>query len=422
MVRHFAPCRPAADCGFTFDHMAMYDDRLESHPLWASLPAVREALDATRDKSADPEQIEEHAHIEAILNLLERRLDALDAQFVPLAPLDSINSNLVELSASLRQFEANPGNRPILDQADNQAYGILSYLAQLPEPTVDETENLREVGARYRRSMSAQIGQLTGEAQALRATVENVTEAAAEQKSLIEAEAGRLDEAVASFNTAFDQAQTERAEKFTTQTDEFASQLTAAVDESTNSIDAALNDAKTKSDAAWTEIAGLQQRAQAASNYLGITSLAGGYHQTADIEEGRAFWLRWGAIGLGLGAIGASVFALIYHVVYAFTLDGFLTKSAVAIPFLVLAGYLARESSQHRERAHFNRQRQRQLESLPAYVDGLEPPQRAILYEALAPGFFSPPLTDKPKDEQSGSDPTGGAFSLLIEEIKKQAP
>jgi hypothetical protein len=122
-----------------------------------------------------------------------------------------------------------------------------------------------------------------------------------------------------------------------------------------------------------------------------------------------------------LGAIGASIFALIYHVVHTFTLDGFLTKAAVAIPFLVLAGYLARESSHHSERAHFNRQRQRQLESLPAYVDGLDVARRAVLYEALAPGFFGPIVTGKAEKEGQGSDPTGGAINLLIEEAKKQA-
>ena len=149
--------------------------------------------------------------------------------------------------------------------------------------------------------------------------------------------------------------------------------------------------------------------------------MAAGYHDTADNEERRAFWLRLGAIGCFLGAIGASIFALIYHVVHTFTLDGFLAKAAVALPFLVLAGYLARESSHHSERAHFNRQRQRQLESLPAYVDGLDVGRRAVLYEALAPGFFSPIVTGKAEKDGEGSDPTGGAISFLIEEGKKQA-
>jgi hypothetical protein len=138
--------------------MPIYDDRLTNHPVWASLAAAREAVDATRDKLADPEQIEERAHIEATLNYLEGRLDTLDAQLVPFAPIDNINSNLEQISVSLRQFEENPGNRDILDQADSHAHGILTYLAQLPEATTSEVENLREVGARYRRSMSAQIG------------------------------------------------------------------------------------------------------------------------------------------------------------------------------------------------------------------------------------------------------------------------
>jgi hypothetical protein len=133
--------------------------------------------------------------------------------------------------------------------------------------------------------------------------VENVSQAAAEQKSLVESEAGRLDEAITTFTTAFEQAQTERDERFTSQAEGLTSQLKAALDESSESVDSAvkatqdslagaLDELKEKSDAAWAEISALQQRAQAASNYLGINSVAGGYHQTADVEERRAFRLR----------------------------------------------------------------------------------------------------------------------------------
>jgi hypothetical protein len=74
--------------------MAIYDDRLENHPIWASLAAARQAIDATRDKLPDPEQIEEHTHIEAILNYLDGRLKTIDAQLVPFPPIDAISTNL----------------------------------------------------------------------------------------------------------------------------------------------------------------------------------------------------------------------------------------------------------------------------------------------------------------------------------------
>jgi hypothetical protein len=349
-------------------------------------------------------------------------LNTLDAQLVPFAPIDNINSNLEQISVSLRQFEDNPGNRDILDQADSHAHGILSYLAQLPEATTSEVENLREVGARYRRSMSAQIGQLTGEVKTLQARVAEVDQILTQQKGEIELGAGRLDETITTSSAAFDQAQAERQENFTSQLSAFESQLAGALNEASQSAAKALADLSEKSDAAFAEVEGIKERAEAASNYLGINALAAGYHDTADTEEGRAFWLRLGAIGCFLGAIGASIFALIYHVVHTFTVDGFLTKAAVAIPFLVLAGYLARESSHHSERAHFNRQRQRQLESLPAYVDGLDVARRAVLYEALAPGFFGPIVSGKGENEGQGTDPTAGAINLLIEEAKKHAP
>lgn len=182
----------------------------------------------------------------------------------------------------------------------------------------------------------------------------------------------------------------------------------------------ALDDLTKKANTAWEEIDALRERAQTASNYLGINSLAGGYSQTADAEEKRAFWLRLSAIGCFLGAIGVSVFALVYHVVHAFSLDGFFAKAAVSLPVLVLAGYLAREASHHNDRADFNRQRQRQLESLPAYVDALDVTQKAALYEVLAPGFFNSARNEKRggKDGEITPELTTG-INLLVEALRK---
>jgi hypothetical protein len=270
----------------------------------------------------------------------------------------------------------------------------------------------------------AQVGQLSGELNSLHSTVQEGAQNVANLKSQIESEIGRLGQALTDSNAAFQQSQSERAETFTARLTEFASQLREARDAASEAVTETLDSLKEQSEGAWGEISALQERAEAASNYLGINSLAGGYSQTADAEDSRAFWLRTGAVACFLGAIAASVFALIYHVVRPFTIEGFFAKAAVALPFLVLAGYLARESSQHRDRANFSRQRQRQLESLPAYVDGLEPARRAVLYEALAPGFFSPVMSSRSakEGEPAGGDPAAAAIDLLIEEMKKRVP
>jgi hypothetical protein len=183
----------------------------------------------------------------------------------------------------------------------------------------------------------------------------------------------------------------------------------------------ALDEVNEKAEVVWAEIAALKERAEIASNYLGINSMADGYHQSAEAEERRAFWMRLSAIGCFVGAIAASIFALAYHVTHAFSLDGFLAKASIAIPFLVLATYLARESSHHSDRAHFNRQRQRQLESLPAYVDALDTEKRALLYETLAHGFFGSVAVGHGRDGSDETDRTGALLLLLVDELKKRA-
>jgi hypothetical protein len=298
--------------------MAIYDDRLEAHPVWASLPTVREALDATRDKVADPEQVEVHARIEAVLDYAEGRLRLADAQIVPFNVMDSVSGNLQQVEASLRQFEANPGNRTILDQADNQASGILAYLAQIPVATAQDVENLREVGARYRRSMSAQIGQLTGEFNALETKLGELDAQVSQQESQVATEVARLGQEAADAKSAFDTAQEERQGTFERQGEDFEARvkvvtdtgeeaLTAVVNESQEEMKKALGEVSEKAEAVWADIAALKERAETASNYLGINAMAGGYHQSAEAEERRAFWMRVSAIACFVGAIAASV-------------------------------------------------------------------------------------------------------------------
>lgn len=405
--------------------MALYDERLESHPVWASLSAAREPLEEARDHLADPEQVSIHARVEAILNLLDARLQTLDAQLLYFGALDNIASNLQQLTASLQQFNTNPGNRAILDQTESQASGMLAYLVQLPPPTAADVENLREIGARYRQSMSGHIGRITTEYNELKTKVDGLAAQVSEQETQVSTEVTRLTTVAADAETAFTEAQTTREQAFEKQSDDFEARFKHTVETAAGHARAeaeeALAELKEKADKAWEDIAGLKQRAEQASNYLGINALAAGYHETAQTEDKRAFWTRLGAILSFVGAILASGFAVLYHVVNAFSLQGALTKALFALPFFVLAGYLARESSRHADRGHFNRQRQRQLESLPAYVDGLEPEKRAELYEALAPGFFAPVSGRAEKDGERDSDPTVTLLTLLLAELKKRA-
>lgn len=302
--------------------------------------------------------------------------------------------------------------------------GTLAYLAQLPSPTPDYGENLREIGARYRQSMSGHIGRITVEFNQLKASVDELETKVAEQTADVSTEVARLTRVATDAETAFAEAQEARAEEFEEKLEQSVSAAVTAADTAAEEVrsqaEVALRNLTTNANAAWDEIAGLKMRAEQASNYLGINALAGGYHATAEKEDSRAFWTRLGAIVAFVGAIAASAFAVGYHVANRFSLEGVLTKALLAVPVLVLAGYLARESSRHADRAHFNRQRQRQLESLPAYVDGLEPARRAELYEVLAPGFFAPMHARNDKGGEQNGDSTGLLLTYLVNELKKR--
>lgn len=404
--------------------MTLYDDHFDSHPVWASTGVVREALEEVADKLADPQQISIHARIEAVVNLVASRRDVLDAQLVQFGVLDSIDQNVQNLVNALHQFRDNPGNRDVLNAADTFATGILSYLVQLPPPTATDVESLHEIGARYRASMSGHMSRITTEANELHDRLEQLRAQVETQEGQVGAEVTRLSEVATTASSGFETAQAEREGRFDAKLAEFDARVTAALEEPAATArsegEAALADLKQKADTAWEDVAALKERAENASRYLGINALASGYNETAGKEERQAFWLRIGVILSLVLAVGASAFAVVYHIAEPFSLEGVLTKAIVAVPLLVLAGYCARESSRHSDRAHFNRQRQRQLESLPAYSDGLDSTERAALYGTLAPGFFAPVVGATDKDG-AGGDLTGPLLTLLVAELRKRA-
>jgi hypothetical protein len=400
--------------------MSFYDDRLGGHGVWAATAAARTAWEAVEESLADPEQVEIHARIGVILDYLERQLEDVDALLVPVSALDGVAANLAQLAGALQQFAASPGNRSVLDSADAPAQGILTYLAQIPQQvTTEDIENLRVAGERYRRAMGAHARNVATDVAELRERVEEVRQAAQSVRAQIDAETERVTTALTSQQADFEASLT----GFRTEMDSAVASANESVDqaiaEASTKVGAALVEVQERASEMWEEVGALEKRAQEASNYLGINALASGYHETAEKEERSAYWMRVLAIIAFVGAVLVALGAVAYHIASEFSLEGFLTKALVAAPILALAGYLAHESSLHRERATFNRHRQRQLESLPAYADGLEPQDRAALYALLAPGFYSP--GPAAVNEEASSQPvTPEALAQLVERLSSR--
>lgn len=116
--------------------------------------------------------------------------------------------------------------------------------------------------------------------------------------------------------------------------------------------------------------------------------MAGGYQLVANDEKKAADFWRWVAVVGLAGAIAATIFALFHGLSNGFELDRFFAKAAVAIPFLALASYAARESSRHRQQERINRKIELQLASLDAYLVTLPEDEQNRLRAKLADRFF----------------------------------
>ena len=401
--------------------MSRWDDQFDEHSVFQSLASAREQLNAISDQITDVSERESQARLIRICEYVEAALRATDPELVPFPVLDQLAQTVNQITSYLQQYASAPAPT-WLDNANGQADALLQQvlLVSARVATADVQE-LQGAISTFRRSAGQHLRNIEGEVEAIRSHAQTVEAQVVSQESKLQAQDARLDAVVTEYQAQFSAAQEQRQALFSQALEEGRTQLrqTAdesklalkiAVDEATEQLAELLSDAEMKSSEA---LAAAQERADAQHEELttegaakmkqldellakairtvgaiGSTGMAGGYKIVADQEKEQADrWRLVAALAL-LGAIGATVFAVVHGVVHGFQVDTFFAKWAISVPFAALAGYAAVESSKHREQAISNRKIELQLASLDTYLVNLPEVEQDRIRAKLADRFF----------------------------------
>ncbi|MFD4673728.1 hypothetical protein ACFWNN_28685 [Lentzea sp. NPDC058450] len=171
------------------------------------------------------------------------------------------------------------------------------------------------------------------------------------------------------------------------------------------------------------EVVSVLEDARQAAGEAADAVLSVHFSKFAAGEQRRAEWLRGGAIGCLMVLVLAAAIILPQAVKSDSTVASVLARLTFSIPLAVLAAYLGKESSKHRELARWARQLEVRLLTFDAFVAPLSEDQRREQRVAFGDQIF---LGERVQNENGAAGPSlmGEAASLLasVSELMKGLP
>ena len=420
--------------------MPNWDDHFKNHEIHLHIEELGNILSDLTVKCEDEGNLSYLSRISDVVHYIEAMFKALDPNLMPMAVLDEMTQNMINIKAHLEQF-SNTSEQGQLANANNHADNAIIKLQQFPTITAPpEISSLSETVAAFRNTVKGYIERLTDRKNQLEIElgelIKGVNKSNEDIKTLnqtIENQKSRLDNAIAEFQGQFSNAEEERRkrfdensqnreeafrsfrEKITSEMDEISEghqeRVNKEIDELKGNAQALLtaheNNAKGTIDFLNKKLEEAKQLVQVIGN-VGVT---GKFKEIADQERRKADWLLIAALGLMFLVVISSGF-----IVWSTGKDDIVWeliafRMTATLAFLIPAIYAARESERHRRRERYNRKMELELASIDPYLELLDDAKRKEIKAKLTERFFGQP-------DQAGSDVDSIKSNPLMDIIK----
>lgn len=367
-------------------------EEFEAHPVWTTL----DALQAEVDKDLDPQNDEEryavrrlHAVVEYVDSL--RQVDALLLEGQ--GPSD-LNTNLTQVVNHVRNYVANPeANRAHLTAAAGAVQNVMIAARQgFPAPSADEASRATKAAAtRYKNSLDGEVERLQeqiqdlrrqlADEQAKRQTAETeATERLSELQTKIATGEQQVDTLTAKLNkqiddqrTAFEAEAAQRSTAFkqSEQVRETAEEerVEAAAEETRAALGKQEQDAQTVLE----KLSDYQDQAAALVDTTSRHAIAGDYGTWASHQARAAFWWTVATVVIGLGTVLGLILAI--HSVSKDSIQFTVYKTSISVVGLIVAGYAARQASEHRKEERTAKRLALDLAALEPFLGNVEDPE-----------------------------------------------
>lgn len=401
--------------------MATWTNPLFEHPVWQSIDAARSTVESASKSLAQADEAESAARLLRVIDYARSRLQQADTYLVAPSAVDQIQSPLNAIASEISSFVSNADVGHITN-AHQHAESAINAASTLPViSSASDLEDIQSAAQTYRGALENQATLATERLATLEQTISATEAAATAQADRITAQDTRIDSVVSDAQAQLLAVQNEGQTAMNSAVAEVKAQATEAVTQATQDVklatDAAATEFKAAGEAAETaattaldafqtkannvlaeaqtetqehlvNIEELEQKAIRTVGTIGRTALSGGYKLAADEEDKEANKLRkWALIALAIASV-ISLAAATAGFFFDVSWETLVTKTFVALPLLLFAGYAASESGKHRQQARIARQIELQLASIDSYLADLPPEEQVAVKQRLADRFF----------------------------------
>lgn len=436
--------------GIAFNEHPVHENLKQLKQQVANLPD--ELLEAAREHDAQVLL----PRLEPALEFVGALLASADTALVTPQMLDELNEAVQQISSALTPFKDNTdfeqlptiqsGVEALLNRSLRMAPAIGVWAktdarkaaAQLGEASSEKTRQLQQQAS----DLQGQLNQLKEQADqasdSMKATAEERVKELEGQldtlKTEAEAERGRVQQAIDSFETQFKSEQEARDTRFEEIKQELATKAEEAIEAFKTSGNEAQSEAKTKAD---TAVANLEHKSQEAMDFLSekkqeaidmvdtaaTSTTAGAFKTEAEEQKKEADQWRRNAIIGGAVAVLVALAAVVLAVGEWGGGTALIVAKVTAVTLLLgIAGYAAEQSGQHRRREQRARRLYMQMVAFKPFSEPLpEAEKNTVRKEFIERMFVGDPAEDHKGDDAKLSDENLSVLLKFIDAVRSSS-
>jgi hypothetical protein len=410
--------------------MSQWIKAVKAHPIHKNLVALTGTLSKVQDSiGARVEHLEILVRIKEIHQLLVEKIENLNPNLIVLDTLDAINSDIGNQNGHLGAYLNNGGDVSNLNQANTYTNSILLRIPNLPSPTTPtDIAGLGNTAASFREDVGRYLREIEEEFTALKRYREQLAGILQALTAEIGAQKGRLDAAIAEFQSQFSQSESTRRDqftqaeaarlkqftdsraaldaafaaiqkqsteiaesrmlKFTEEMGEFRTSFSKFLKEADENRQVFEKQSNASVESYIDQIKNQKMRAEDIVSVISNTGMVGGYQRVADEERKQASKWEWITLGSMVGLIAFAIWAFWATTHTAFNWGLFSSRIFAALTFGILAAYSARQADKHHDLERRNRRVELELASIDPYILPLPEAVRHEVKRQLAERLF----------------------------------
>jgi hypothetical protein len=364
----------------------------DAHPVWSTLEEVNSLLGGGLGVSTD----EEREHVRRANSVAEyvEALRDTDPLLVEADGLTALNTQMEQLRNHLRGVGEGEARNPAhLAAAADLTPTIMSLIrANFPPPFPDEaTRSAKAASTRYKNALDAEVESLREIVTGLQAELTNAAAKQAEVEAGAQQRLAELSEQIAAGETQVASLTTQLTGQIETQQitfDKEAKEREAAFEESERSrveadqvraaeaAEAAKAALEEQDEAARRVLQKLEDYREQAAAVVDTTSrhaITGEYGTWASLQAKAAFRWTVATVAIGIGTAAGLIVALTSAAPKE-SIQFTLSKLSIGVVGLIVAGYTARQASEHRKEERTAKRLALDLAALEPFLDQVDDP------------------------------------------------